>query len=101
MMVDYIVIYVQALKTVYAEFKKGDVTDSDVNRGKALLKANLLSSTESSYVADYIVKQVALDAVTTPEQVASAVDSVTAADVKQVCRVTYPKLSTVEILRNY
>lgn len=75
-----------ALKTVYTEFTKANITDSDVKRGKALFKSDLLNSTESSSVVDYIAKQVSLDSVTTPDQVAAAVDSVTTADVQQAAK---------------
>lgn len=72
------------MKTVFSEFSKANISDDDVKRGKALLKTSLLLNSESNNVVDYVAKQVALDAVTTPEQIATAVDSVTTADVKQV-----------------
>lgn len=71
---------------MYTEFSKANITDGDVKRGKALFKNDLLRSTEYSNVVDYIAKQVSLDSVTTPDQVAAAIDSVTTADVQQVMK---------------
>ncbi|XP_065211971.1 cytochrome b-c1 complex subunit 2, mitochondrial [Planococcus citri] len=86
-----------ALKTVYTEFSKANITDSDVKRGKALLKNDLLRSAECSNIVDYIAKQVALDAVTTPDQVAAAIESVTTADVQQAAK----KLASSKVASAY
>lgn len=70
---------------VLNSFLKSEITDEDVVRGKMLAKANILNNIDNaSSAVDFFSKQVGVNPLITPLELANAVNSVTTADVKQV-----------------
>lgn len=63
---------------------KADISDKEVTRGKGLLKASIAENADGGKLVDFFANQVSADSLVSPQQLISAVDSVTAADVKQV-----------------
>jgi len=63
---------------------KADISDKDVARGKALLKVAIASNVDGGKLVDFFANQVSVDNLVSPQQLLSAIDSVTAAEVKQV-----------------
>lgn len=73
---------------------KGNLTDADVARGKAILKQEILSSGDcvDSLLAELAYQSLLVGSVSSPGQLAAAVDSVTTSQVQEVSVIEFSLL---------
>lgn len=84
----------KAYESVVSTLLRADISDKDVARGKGLLKKAIADNVDGGRLVDFFANQVSADTLVSPQQLMSAVDSVTVADVKQAAqKIASGKLS--------